>query len=562
MRWDRIEALGRAVEFDEGVRARIADPLWMLARQWQLGELTGDDAAQPSAVRVRAGSTPVSSVWPTNAAAPRALDGSTPLEAEIEAAPRARHGISGFRESAAAGAVLQRMLRHARLGTLARGLPDAFPLTPPQGLPALGNADTAMVDLLTRRGCDGLAIYGPSNALEDFVESLSADDAPKFLRVRTAWMESYGEGSDDAWVPSRLEHRFTVAAPGPQRDIVLSADEHAGGHLDWYSFDYDASTTHELRPTPADEHERSMIPTPVMFHGMPASRWWEFEDGEVSLGDLNAGPADMARLAVAEFATVYSDDWFVIPLRLKRGTLSRVSRLRVFDTMGGHQDIDPASLVDARRTPARPWRFFELTGDPHVAEERSPWMFLPPTVGAMVSGPALERVVFARDEGANLAWGIERLVEGPRGRSLDRAEAWAARLGDEAPTQDPDAPSRRYDDQEWRYIFETTPPPWWVPFVAERLDEDTAEVRLRRARMRTWEELDPEDVGPKGTLIGRRAPFAVYEEEVPRSGITVDRSWQYTRWHDGSGHRWLQRRKQNGRGERSSGLRWDALEDT
>jgi hypothetical protein len=56
---------------------------------------------------------------------------------------------------------------------------------------------------------------------------------------------------------------------------------------------------------------------------MPVSRWWEFENGTVHFGDLEAGPADLARLLVAEFATVYADDHFVVP-----GPRADVSRSR------------------------------------------------------------------------------------------------------------------------------------------------------------------------------------------------------------------------------------------
>jgi hypothetical protein len=66
-------------------------------------------------------------------------------------------------------------------------------------------------------------------------------------------------------------------------------------------------------------------------------------------------------------------------------------------------------------------------------------------------------------------------------------------------------------------------------------------------------------VGPQGLLLDYRRPCRLYEEEVPRSGVRVERRWQFCRWHDGSYHVWLQRRKLAGRGERSSGLRWDAL---
>jgi hypothetical protein len=51
----------------------------------------------------------------------------------------------------------------------------------------------------------------------------------------------------------------------------------------------------------------------------------------------------------------------------------------------------------------------------------------------------------------------------------------------------------------------------------------------------------------------------LYEEEVPREGVRVTRVYQYTRWCDGSSHLWIGRRKRIGRGEGSSGLRFDVL---
>jgi hypothetical protein len=67
-------------------------------------------------------------------------------------------------------------------------------------------------------------------------------------------------------------------------------------------------------------------------------------------------------------------------------------------------------------------------------------------------------------------------------------------------------------------------------------------------------------VGPQGVFLDPRRPRWIYEEEVPRSGVRLERRWQFGRWHDGSFHVWLQRRKRAGRGERSSGVRWDLLE--
>src|SRR5262245_11441016 len=50
--WDRLESMARSIGLEGGLEARIADPLWMLARQWQVSEFRGDDAAQPTAVRI------------------------------------------------------------------------------------------------------------------------------------------------------------------------------------------------------------------------------------------------------------------------------------------------------------------------------------------------------------------------------------------------------------------------------------------------------------------------------------------------------------------------------
>jgi hypothetical protein len=63
-------------------------------------------------------------------------------------------------------------------------------------------------------------------------------------------------------------------------------------------------------------------------------------------------------------------------------------------------------------------------------------------------------------------------------------------------------------------------------------------------------------------LLRPDRPLAIREEEVVPSGVTLERRWQYARWHDGTAHVWLQHRKRPGRGERSSGIRWDVIDRT
>ena len=51
--WTRLEPKCRSNDHSEALEARIVDPLWQLARQWQFGEFLGEDAGSPVGVRVR-----------------------------------------------------------------------------------------------------------------------------------------------------------------------------------------------------------------------------------------------------------------------------------------------------------------------------------------------------------------------------------------------------------------------------------------------------------------------------------------------------------------------------
>src|SRR5689334_25250577 len=51
-RWNRLEGRPRTHHFDRALGAEIRDPLWMLTKQWQLGEFRGDDAGSPVQARI------------------------------------------------------------------------------------------------------------------------------------------------------------------------------------------------------------------------------------------------------------------------------------------------------------------------------------------------------------------------------------------------------------------------------------------------------------------------------------------------------------------------------
>ena len=51
--------------------------------------------------------------------------------------------------------------------------------------------------------------------------------------------------------------------------------------------------------------------------------------------------------------------------------------------------------------------------------------FLPPSLARSIDGKPLEEVLFLRDEMANMAWGVERLIENSLEQSLNRYESAA-----------------------------------------------------------------------------------------------------------------------------------------
>jgi hypothetical protein len=54
-----------------------------------------------------------------------------------------------------------------------------------------------------------------------------------------------------------------------------------------------------------------------------------------------------------------------------------------------------------------------------------------------------------------------------------------------------------------------------------------------------------------------RDRLLIREEEVPREGVVVRRTYQAARWHDGRLFVWSGDRSSTGRGEASSGLAFD-----
>ncbi len=230
----------------------------------------------------------------------------------------------------------------------------------------------------------------------------------------------------------------------------------------------------------------------------------------------------------------------------------RVTSLRVRDSFGKETVVRPAAEIDRDLLgPDRPWRMFELCGD-EDAKIGQPWLFVAPTTAATLEGPLLEDVAFIRDEDANLAWAVERVVENQLGEGSRRDEA-TDRVGQ------PEAAAGA-DTGRWRYRQEVPVPPYWIPLVPLFSGELPQHI-LRRGRMRQWEDMDPAlAAGPKGRVLTDDEILLIEEDSVPKSGVRVSRRWQLARTTDGRLALWIGRRSRHGTGDPSSGLRYDVIE--
>src|SRR5947199_7100172 len=86
----RLETQPTSVGFQTGLAAPLADPLWLLARQWQFNEFQGGDAGTPLRLAFSVQGVKVDAFRAgTDAAAPwqPIVEHDVPLETRVEAEP-------------------------------------------------------------------------------------------------------------------------------------------------------------------------------------------------------------------------------------------------------------------------------------------------------------------------------------------------------------------------------------------------------------------------------------------------------------------------------------------
>ena len=569
--WNRIEPSPRSDKIERHVAARVRDPMWFLARQWQFGEFQGEDAATPAYVEL-AGRTAPLTEWFVDARRSGALDNGAPLEPLVET----ESFTPDWATAVEIGQYFEQLLFDANLfPEMIEASRSAFPMPAPSTVLEAARDHELRRFLIAchERATDGLALLAAirrtAPALPaELVVPLGVDPAAVLAATVAldSWVRgTFGEISRNdapAWRADRLEYRSGVNAISPRgASLELAAFPSRDGTFDWYAFDQVAERRRDddRRPRPLPEptaFEANVLPTRVTFPGMPDLRWWHFEDSQRNLGELRASRLELGKLVVLDFMLVHGDDWYVLPFAQDVGTLCGIDALLVHDVFG------EATLVPrADADPKTPWTMFTISSS---SGQRGEYLLLPPSAkGVSLRGDAIEEVRLVRDEMANMAWGIEKVTEsgvGTRRPGHERAEHLGSEPIDYVPAAQ-DAPPLKY-------LLQTRVPEHWIPLIPRQVDAARRSIALQRgAALRPRPNNQPaEPILPVGRILNPSDPahqpeYLIAEEEVAREGTDVARRVERCRWIDGSTHIWIARSRRPGAGEGSSGLRFDlALE--
>lgn len=463
----RLEPRNKTYSIAEGLQARVKDPLWLLGRQWQMGEF-------------------------------RAQNGGQLVRAELNISSRSLNNI------------------------------------------------------VRNKGKEGREVTEPFD-----------QKIPLEMKAEEEKLTPSNRFEAKGWNPKRLEYSFCLK----KGDTELISEEYHGNDLDWFNFD-----VMEIDQISDMTNTIAVKPSPVTFKGMPLARWWSIEDGSVNLGQLKRPSLNFLAMMLLEFSFIYSNDWFVIPVEHKVGNIRRINKCVVMDSFGIVSEVNP--VID-KTSNKKDWEVFTLSSKQSNDYSDGRVFYIPNNLYHALESEPVETVSFFRDEMANLVWAIEhRYQDGEL--VINRHDEDASLEEDSKQVSKVLTPSHYWDTQEKtlveRTLIEneenfgkrfigpvalynpmTKPPNHWIPYILYQLDTE-GQFMLRRAR--TTENLTQ---GPqyKGTIL--QESKYIFEEEIPRTGIVVNRVFQLARDCNGRRYYWRSRKKKTYEQLKSSGLQFDTL---
>ncbi len=653
--WKRIASRPRSKDLTRVFQAQVRDPLWFLARQWQLNEFKGDDAASPYWIRFQASTSELNAFSspstghperipynPTNKPIVKCIENESVFRDNFNTKIDLGQRFSFYVKKEVVDSGLQTLILEAYqqaypLSKLPKAKPielvaktqgdfeddlnhkkipeeikQVFQLSEdcfiePQGEnswhiydPELNKSllllshptinrefiiyDAVIQDkkafaalqLIAHTTLDGskllFDIVDPGRSplsVVQFPEQISDEtrailqDIHQKLRL---WSEAvYGDfssGETDFWLAEQVEYQAKVFAESIDSQVgtgsLMEFDVYPGfkGEIDWYSFDQSVSKE-ALEASNVETIQQGLYPMRLFFRGMPNKRWWEFEDRQVDLGNINIETSELSKIAFTSFLTMHTDDWFVVPFSQKAGSLCKIDYLIVHDVFGGKTLIESAVKDEDD-----PWALFSNTIRGRTGGTGN-YFILPPAGSQVIqNSEPIEEVKLIRDEMANMVWAIESIVEDHFGfpwPGYERAKAGQNGLSNHSETT-PSAPLK--------YILNSGAPENWIPLLPVQIAGQFREILFKKGAMLS-NVLDA--LGNRKPILafgkilnpnGADKTYRIREEEIPRIGKKIQRVIRRSRWVDGSIHIWIGKNVRSGKGEGNSGMQFDLVKPT
>ena len=503
----RLEPTRPGGDPQRGFAAELADPAWMLGRQWQMGEHQGENASSPLSVALTLRHFPLKPMRTR----PKQDPHKVPAEAIVEG-----NGDDWWTVG-----------RRARLGLAAE--------------------QAGLVNGLSERRRAQLRFHnltGPYERLNG-----SAYDGQKIhkLRPRHAVFAEVPAANRPHWRTDMLAYmgRFPcggtqLAVGGVDGGVGGRWGGHDGGDVDWWSVD-SAGALSARGPQP---QKLKRWPDRFRWPGAPAPRWWQIEDQQVDLGCMPPDRAHVATMMLLDLICGHADDWFLVPISTDVGTTVRIESVKITDSFG---DTWPK-----RNGPTWPvhtdWAMFQVTG--LTARELAVW----PTAAAALVGEAIDEVTLGVDEDANLVWAVEERLHGKlTARQLPVREPIQV-----AEDSEPPAPTPLF-----RYTPATAVPDHWYPYTREEQDGTIRFVQGRLVSVDLEGDPSPAPVPTSSLLNSMDArPHAVAPWRLPPTGVRLETRPVLARTTEGAPVFWIQRRRRPLLATPASGLRFDALVPT
>jgi hypothetical protein len=504
----RLEPRHGDRDVQNGFAARLHDPLWLLARQWQMGEHQGENASSPVRLAYEVSRTPIDAIDGNPAFDPKKMPAEALVESEQDdwwtMGRRIRVG--------------QRFVNRPAVEA-AEGVRFVDP-PPPYD---------AFADHL-----DGLAIWIARTRLGLPVSAFGADAPPA--------------DSPNRWQPKTLNYEASFDSS----EGTLDVHDHHGGPMDWYSADGSPAGA-AAATTPQDA-----VPTPLEYPGAPKTRFWEIEDAEVDIGGYPPDTAHFATMLLVDVIYSHSNDWFLFPVMARAGHIVTVRSLAVTDAFGriySSEELDSGVSRFPGLLPPSDFTLFKCGTFDGAA------LVLWPVAESPLESEPIERVQFGVDEHSNLMWALERIVDG---RQVDRRPAAS---DDDHPAYPAPVPiGDTTKAKSYVYVPASGIESRWHPYeLPWDVPDDLAFVQ--RGLADYSQQLPKPMPHPDAEVLkaGTRAAPKLHRVSavaMARGGLELERRWQLARDMRGRPVLWIQRQRRILRTPPARTLRWDLMEES